>query len=95
MRIHDLNTEDGRVCAFEVSNSFLSRRQACRIVQKIPGAVLLRRSRLFRDTDDFCEFTLAGEAFIISEPFGDNSRYWVGTKGSTPALSLPEVRAAF
>ena len=95
MRIHDLNTEDGRLCAFEVSNTLLSRGQACRIVQKIPGAALQRKSRLFRDTDDFCEFTLAGETYVIEEAFGDNSRYRVGSKGSVPASSLPQVRAAF
>ena len=95
MRIHDLNTEDGRICAFEVSNTLLSRGQACRIVQKIPGAALVRKSRLFRDTDDFCEFTLAGETYVIEEPFGDNSRYRVGSKGSAQASSLLQVRAAF
>jgi hypothetical protein len=95
VRIHDLKTEEGRLCAFEVSNTLLSRGQACRIAQKIPGAALVRKSRLFRDTDDFCEFTLAGETFFIEEPFGDNGRYWIGSKSPTPASSLPQVRAAF
>jgi hypothetical protein len=95
VRIHDLKTEDGRFRAFEVSNTFLSRGQACRIVQKIPGAKLVRQSRTFRDADDFCEFTLAGETYFIEEPFGDNSRYWIGSKGSSKTASLLQVRAAF
>jgi hypothetical protein len=95
VRIHDLNTEDGRLRAFEVTNTFLSRGQACRIVEKIPGAQLVRKSRLFGNTEDFCEFTLAGETFLIEEPFGDNSRYWIGSKRPTQNSSLLQVRAAF
>ena len=95
MRIYDLNTEDGHLRAFEVGSAFLSRGQACRIVAKIPGAELVRKSRLYRDNDDFCEFTLAGETFFIEEPFGDNSRYWIGSKGPTQSSSLLQVRAAF
>jgi hypothetical protein len=97
VRIHDLNTEDGRLRALEVTNTFLSRGRACRIVEKIPGAQLVRKPRLFRDSDAFCEFTLAGGTFFIEEPFGDNSRYWIGSKGptQTQSSSLLQLRAAF
>jgi hypothetical protein len=95
VRIHDLNAKYERFCGFEVSNTLLSRGQACRIVQKIPGAALVRKSRLFRDTDEFCEFTLAGETFVIEEPFGDNSRYWIRSNGPSQTSSLLQIRAAF
>jgi hypothetical protein len=95
MRIYDLQAEDGNLRAFEVENTLLTRGRACRIVESIPGVVVVRRSRLFRDTDDFCEFTLAGETFMIEEPFGDNSRYWVGGKNKSQSFSLQQIRSAF
>jgi hypothetical protein len=95
MRVYDLKAEDGSLRAFEVENTLLTRGRACRIAKSIPGVVLIRQSRLFRDTDDFCEFTLAGETYIIEEPFGDNSRYWIGGKEASQSSSLQQVRVAF
>lgn len=42
-----------------------------------------------------CEFNLKGETFIIEEPFGDNSRFWVGTKNKPQPAVLAAVRQAF
>ena len=95
MYIYDLHAEDGSLRAFEVENILLSRRRACKIVESITGATIVRRTRIFRDTDDFCEFTLDGFNFIIEEPFGDNSRYWVGSKDAAGSTVLPKVREAF
>ncbi len=95
MRTHILPNTDGAPYAFEISNLLLTRNQACKLVEVIPGAVVVRRSRLFRDTDDFCEFKIGDAVFLIEEPFGDNSRYWVGPKDGKPTSSLDVVRSAF
>jgi hypothetical protein len=95
VHIHDLHADDGSLRAFEVENILLSRRRACKIVESITGATIVRRTRIFGDSDDFCEFTLDGFNFIIEEPFGDNSRYWVGSKEAAGSTVLPKVREAF
>ena len=95
MRIHELRNAEGVPHAFEVSNLLLSRARACKIAESIPGATVMRRSRLFRDKDDFCEFRIYGETFIIEELFGDNSRYWVGPNQAGRSASLALVRARF
>ena len=101
MRTHDLKDGEGRVFAFEVDNCFLGRGGLCRLVARIPGCVVVRRPRRFRFAEDeFCEFELDGVRFLAWEPFGDNSRYWVGPKsdGTTPPKWYPQidrVRAAF
>jgi hypothetical protein len=95
VRVHDHNAQDGSLLGFEVENAALTRSRACRIAASIPGATIVRRSRLFRDTDDFCEFTIQDETFIIEEPYGDNSRYWIGPKVLTQSKSLLMVRDAF
>ncbi len=95
MRVYDCNDSDGGLIAFEVDNATLTRNRACRIAASIAGVEIVRRSRLFRDSDDFCEFLIDGETFIIEEPFGDNSRYWIGPKDSTQHKSLLTIREAF
>jgi hypothetical protein len=95
MRVRELPSTEGKSHAFEVSNLLLSRSRACRIAEGIPGAKITKRSRLFRDTDEFCSFTIGSDEFAIEEPYGDNSRYWIGTKDGKPSESLPLVRAAF
>lgn len=95
MHVFDLIDDSGTLLGFEVSNLLLSRRAACKIVRAIDGVVVTHVSRLFRDTDDFCEFELGSEVFVIMEPFGDNSRYWIGPKTPGPSESLAVVRAGF
>jgi hypothetical protein len=98
MNLYDLRDEDGRVFAFEVSNLFLSRRGVCRVVRRIPHARLLKQPPVFScwsGDEEFCEFEIDGVNFVAWEPFGDNSRYWLGPK---PPLWVPQfspVREAF
>jgi hypothetical protein len=95
MRVRDLPSAEGKTNAFEVSNLLLTRSRACKVVEAIPGAKIMKRSRLFRDTDEFCVFSIGRDEFAIEEPYGDNSRYWIGTKDGEPTRSLPLVRRAF
>lgn len=84
----DLLDEDGRLLAFEVENAGLDRRGVCRIVGAIPGARITRRPKFLSwlREEVFCEFLVDGKKFIAWEPFGDNSRYWIGP-GSTECLA--------
>ena len=95
MRIFDLRDADGRLYAFEVSNFLFGRRHACKVVARIAGSTLIKTSRLFRDGDDFCEFEIGGEIYLVSEPFGENSRFWIGPKVPPARSNLGVIRAAF
>jgi hypothetical protein len=95
MHVRDLPSLEGKTRAFEISNLLLTRSRACKVAEAIPGAKIMKRSRLFRDTDEFCIFTIGPDEFAIEEPYGDNSRYWIGTKDGEPSQSLPLVRRAF
>jgi hypothetical protein len=99
MKTYDIHDKEGRVLSFEVPNALLSRRQACAVIQDIPGVVVLRHARrLFSrepDNDEFCEFSVGDEIFVMWEPWGDNSRYWIGTRPPHPCPELEQVCAAF
>lgn len=80
MKVYELHDKEGRVFAFEVENTLLGRGGVCRVVSSIPGARLIRTPKLFSwfREDEFCEFEIGGNRFVAEEPFGDNSRYWIG-----------------
>jgi hypothetical protein len=98
MRVQDMHNDEGVLTGFEVSNTSLGRRRACRIAATVPGGRVLRAPRPFRASpDDFCAFEVDGTPFLIIEPFGDSSRYWIVAKEPDPsARSLVErVRGIF
>jgi hypothetical protein len=97
MRVHDLTDAQGRVFAFEVSNAVIGRGGACLIVSQIPGSQIVRGPRSwswFRE-EQLCEFDVEGRRFVILEPFGDNSRYWVGPVPPQWCEQVDVVRNAF
>jgi hypothetical protein len=97
MTIYELKDKDGRIFAFEVDNVLLSRRGVCRILRSVPGVRILRAPRFlsrFRE-EEFCEFELGGRRFKAWEPFGDNSRYWIGPEPAQWCEQVDLVRDAF
>jgi hypothetical protein len=65
----------------------------------MPGAVVLRHARRSfsrkPDNEEFCEFNVGDETFVMWEPWGDNSRYWIGTRPPHACPELTHVRGAF
>jgi len=97
MKTYELLDEDGRVFAFEVNNAGLGRKGVCRIVETIPRAKITRRPKLlswFRE-EAFCEFQVDGETYVAWEPYGDNSRYWIGPEPARWLSQTKSVRDAF
>lgn len=97
MRVYDLQDKTGRVYAFEVNNLFLVRRGACRVVRTIPNVNILNSPKLlsWSSEDVFCVFELSGQRFLILEPYGDNSRYWIEPEPPDFTELISVVREAF
>ena len=98
MKVHDLADKEGRIFAFEISNTFMSRKRLCRFVQSIPEVKIIKAPRfrsLFKGEDEFCEFEIQGQTFVAWEPFGDNSHYWIGPKSAKRCEQVEIIRSAF
>jgi hypothetical protein len=95
MRVFEIRSEDDRLRGFEVENLWLSRRSVARIVQSIPGVRLIRANSSWFGRDDFCEFELNDVRFVAEEPFGDNSRYWIGSIEPNHDAEVRVVRDRF
>ncbi len=83
MRTYPIENEFGELHAFEIDNFRIGRSGTAKIIEGVPGVVMLRKPKKllswFRE-EVFCEFKLNGVHFQIDEPYGDNSRYWIGQK---------------
>jgi hypothetical protein len=96
MKTYDIE-KDGRLFAFEVENLFLGRHSAARVISKIPGARIVRKQQRFQITseEEFIEFALDGELFVVSEGWNDSSRFWVGPKSGKWSPNIERVKAVF
>jgi hypothetical protein len=97
MKTRDLRNEQGQLTGFSVSNLLISRHAVPRIVASIRGAEIVRKQKRFAlsGRDDFCEFIVDGKTFLVIEPFGDNSEYWVVPEPAEECPQIENVRRVF
>lgn len=91
------NDKGVRAPIFEIDNIYISPGSVARLLVSAPGVTDVKRRKLFTKFRDIhVEFKYLGRSYIVLEPFGDNSRYWIGpadmVKGmeDVPALDQPD-----
>ena len=67
---------------FEVPNIYFpSSASVSRFFAKCPGVQVTKKRKMFESGNEgHAELAYEGTTFIVWEPFGDNSRYWIGPK---------------
>jgi hypothetical protein len=96
METFSLHNDRGDVYAFEIPSSyFLSSAGVARFFSRCPGVHVERVRRLFElGNGVHAIFTLDGDRYLVWEPYGDNSRYWIGLEGEARLpQSLDKLRA--
>jgi hypothetical protein len=83
--------------AFEIPNTFVRLSSIARTLASVDGVKNIERRKWFSISADVpIKFQYQGIEYIVWEPFGDNSRYWIGprhTDGSVKDIRV--VEAAF
>ena len=92
MRTFPITDKGGTVFAFEIPAQFLRWRLARRL-RDIPGVYDVRPRKWWVGSPDVhIRFRYHDREFIVWEPYGDNSRWWIGPDDeSAPHLSLDEL----
>jgi hypothetical protein len=97
MTTHPVYDDTGRAFAFEVEAIYLPLASGVSLLRPIDGVSDVRRRRLFhRPADIHIRFRYRGVPFVLWEPYGDSSRYWIGPedeRGDHPDVG--DLRAAF
>jgi hypothetical protein len=85
MKVWPLHNERGEIIAFEIPHRFLSSRSVARYFSGIPGVTVTFVRRMFQFGEDVhARFEYSGRRFVVWEPWGDNSRLWVGPDEQDP-----------
>lgn len=84
MRTYPLRRDDGTIYAVEIENVYAGPWALAKVLRSLPEVGAVRVRRVFvESTDARVFFTFQGEPFVVWEPFGDNSRYWIGPEGDS------------
>ena len=91
MKTYSLLRDDGSLAGFEVSSMWTSFGPLYRILGSIEGVTDVRRHYF---SDERISFLHRGQPFVVHEPWGDNSRYWIGPRDAS-ALEFAPILQAF
>jgi hypothetical protein len=93
VRTYPLFRDDGSLFAFEVTSAWVSFLALFGALRSVEGVENIKRNYFNHDR---VSFTYGGERWVVNEPFGDNSRYWIGPeRGHLSALYAAPVHEAF
>jgi hypothetical protein len=86
-----------RPFSFEIENIYVSRRTVARLLKKGKGVTHVRLGGHFSSSNDIrVEFKYRNHDYIVLEPYGDNSRYWIGPKNPVEhAGDIGDVESVF
>lgn len=73
------NAAGGRSPIFQVDGIYIGLGAVARLLVACDGVTDVRQRKAFSSSSDVhFEFKYHGRPFIVWEPYGDNSRYWIG-----------------
>jgi hypothetical protein len=76
----------GRPFAFEIENVYLAPRHVGQILGGVAGVDSVKIRRPFTSFKEIhVAFKYLDRDYIVWEPYGDNSRYWIGPKNTSDA----------
>lgn len=92
MKTYPLKRDDGQIFAFEIPAAGLWTGSLARLLRRAPGVAGVRR---IHGNDNRIAFELNGEPFVVWEPWGDNSRYWIGPANTGARLGNASALEAY
>jgi hypothetical protein len=67
--------------AFGIGNAYVGLKMIANLLMQAEGVTDVRPRKPFsRSSEVHVEFKYLGQDYIVWEPYGDNSRYWIGPK---------------
>jgi hypothetical protein len=94
MKTYPIYMETEKLRGFEITSSWFRFGPLLKILKSVEGVTDVKRQWF---NDDRVLFKFYGKNGIVNEPFGDNSRYWVGLEypDESPDLNISSIHEAF
>lgn len=81
-----LTKEGARSPAFEIETAYFAVSTIAQLVRQVEGVTEVRTVATASTSDDIrVEFSYLGRPYIVWEPYGDSSRFWIGPKDGVEA----------
>ena len=94
MKTYPINDDAGRPFAVEVEVAYRGIRSFAQTIASVEGVTDMSVCKLFSGSGDVrAKFRFQGDEFAVIEPFGDNSRYWIGPVAQTPQRDLSPIES--
>jgi hypothetical protein len=97
MKTYPIKSDRNQTFAFEISNAYIGASAIADLLRQSDKVTNVKpRKPLENRGDVHIEFQYAGTDFVVWEPFGDSSRYWVGPKDdANRSVSVEDLEAVF
>jgi hypothetical protein len=89
--------KDNRPYAFEVENAYVRPVTIARLLKAIDGVSNVRARGIFHGSSEIhIEFRYLDQDYMVWEPYGDNSRYWIGPKDAVEDMKdISQIESVF
>lgn len=85
-----------RPFAFEIENSYISISTVATLLTETVGVSEVRKRKLFTAWEDIhIWFKYKNIEFVVIEPYGDSSDYWIGPNSEKDRLDVSELLLQF
>lgn len=93
MKTFPVASDDGKLqVGFEIENAYATPSEVAGVLRAIAGVSEIRRGGSWLSSTDIrLTFSFNGKPFVVLEPFGDNSRYFIGPELQAPADDQIEI----
>jgi len=97
MKTYPLLDESEFKVGFEIENVYIGLGNIVKLISTIDKVKNVKRRRIFDfKKENHLEFDYCGDRFIVLEPFGDNSRYWIGPKEKpNKGIDISDIEKVF
>ncbi len=97
MQTYPIMDKQGYPFAFEIENAYVGTRAISRLLESLNGVSAVRARTLFGKWEDVhIWFQYKDRDYVVLEPYGDSSRYWIGPKeASEKALDVGDIENVF
>lgn len=82
--------------AFEIENAYIRPKRISVLLKAVRDISNIRLRKPFSSSSDVhLEFDYCGERFMVWEPYGDSSRYWIGPKEESTKIEISPLAKVF
>ncbi len=97
MTTYPIRNQEGLLVAFEIEIVYVGLSRVASLLSSVSGVSGVQVRRLLESSSEVrVRFSYMGSDFVVSEPFGDNSRYWIGPREEVSGpVDVSDIERAF